>query len=131
MQTHEQIMQTFFLFSQEMERKEEFKNNINSLIQDYDYYKIKNLLELEDKSQWILKDTLIDIAKSSMKRTNLYHHIEKENIGLIMSEIESEDFKYEFYYIDNYNNLLKDIVYKFWKPSIEKEEIVAKIIATI
>lgn len=128
MQTHEQIMKTFILFSQEIERKEKFKKNMTPLIQEYDYYKLRNLLDLEDKSQWIMQDTLIDIAKDSMKRTNLYHHIEKENLDLINSEIESEDFKYELYYINSYNNLLKDIVYKFWKPTIEKEKIVANII---
>lgn len=128
MQTHEQIMQTFLIFSQEIERKEEFRKTINQTLQEYDYYKIKNLMELEDKSQWILQDTIAEIAKKSMKSTDLYFHIEKENFDLILNNIESEDFKYELYYIDTYNNLLKDIVYKFWSPNVEKEKIVSKII---
>lgn len=116
MKTHEEIMQSFWLFSKELERREKFKKKVDSITQHYEYYKVKNILDLEDKSQHILRDELVSLARESLKKTYIYELLEKKETENLLEKIMSETFQYELYYIDKYNNLIKDVTTKYYSP---------------
>lgn len=122
MQNHETIMQTYFIFEEELERKENFRKNMEVTFREFEFNEIKSIFEIEEKTNKVLKNSLKTLINQSMKRTDLYYFLEKEDVGALQSLIESNEFKYELYYINEYSNVITDMVNKFWviTPSVEK-----------
>lgn len=129
MKTHEENMKSFWFFSKEIERREKFKKKATSITDDYTYYKLRNILELDEKSQLILRDELISIARESLKKTFIYELLEKKETESLLEKVNSEDFKYNLYYIDKYNNLIKDITIKYYNPDQQVYELLTVLIA--
>jgi len=121
MQSHENIMEIYFLFNEELKRKENFRKSIDKEIQDFDYYSIKNMISMEEKSDIVMQDVLLEMAKKSLNKTPIYYHMEKEELDII-SQLIDDDFQYKYYHLSNYNNVLLDFSFKFWtiKPEVEK-----------
>lgn len=127
MQTHEDIMNIYFLFNEELKRKEDFRKNIDDKIKDFDYYSIKNVILLEEKSDMVMHDILFEVAKKSLHKTQLYYYIDKEELSLI-NQLIDDDFDYKYYHLSNYNNLLLDFSFKFWTVTPEAEQVMSKLI---
>lgn len=125
---HEEMMKTFRIFIQEEERRQEFRKMIKPIISNYEYYQLSNMIELEDKTQVVIKQELVEMARKSMDKTFLYQEIEKKEIENIFYIIEDNDFNYELYYLDMYNNILKKITTTYWKPTLEAEKLLDSII---
>lgn len=127
MQTHEEIMNIYFLFKDELKRKEDFRKSIDNNLQEFDYYLIKNMVLLEEKSDIVMHDILLDVAKKSLNKTQLYYYIEKEELKLI-TELINNDFQYKYYHINNYNNVLLDFSFKFWNVTPETDKVMSLLI---
>lgn len=128
MKTHEEIMKSFWLFCKEIERRENFKKKASSIIHDYEYYKVRNILDLDDKSQHILKDELVSMARESVKKTFIYELLEKKETDNLLTKIQDKNFQYQLYYIDKYNNLITDITSKYYDPDYQVYEILKILI---
>lgn len=127
MQTHEDIMNVYFLFKEELSRKEEFRKNIDEKIKDFDYYTVKNMTLMEEKSDIVMHDILLEMAKKSLSKTPIYYHLEKEDI-MLFCDLINEDFDDKYYHISNYHNLLLDFSMKFWTVKPEYEKVMSLLI---
>lgn len=125
---HIEIMETYQTILDELERKSIFRKNMETTLQSYEFHTFRNILEIEEKTDIVLKNNIVDIASKSMKKTDLYFFLEQSNTEAIISLVESDNFKYELYYINQYTNLLKDIVNKYWNPHQKAEELIALVI---
>lgn len=125
---HEKTMNIFFIFMQEQERRQEFRKNTEIMMSDYEYYQLNNMLELEDKSQTIIKQELLEIAKKSMDKTIIYQNLMNKETEVVIDLVEEEDFKFELFYLDSYNNILKKVTEVYWKPTIKEEKLLELLI---
>lgn len=121
MKNHTAIMQAYFLFEEELQRKETFRKSMEGTFREFEFNEIKNIFEIEEKTDKVLKNSLTILITQSMKRTDLYYFLEKEDVGALQSLLESNEFKYELYYINEYCNVITDMANKFWviTPAVE------------
>ena len=128
MQSHEEIMEIHRLLTEELERKEKFRKSMRASIQEYEFSKVAMTIEIEEKTDILLRDSLSDAATKSMRKTEFYKFLEQGNIEELIRIAESKDFKYHLHYVDLYNNALKDVVSKFWKPTSIVEQLMSALI---
>lgn len=72
MNHHESIIKQCLLIEEELERKEQFRINFVKPLMGYEFMSIKSLFEIEEKTESVIKDTLVEIANRSMKKKQIF-----------------------------------------------------------